>query len=621
MLNISKLFVLVTSLASVAPTPIQERQASSSLDTWLISESTIALQGVLNNIGPGGSKAQGAAAGIVVASPSKNDPNYYYTWTRDAALTYKMLVDEVIAGNASLEQHIREYVQAQAVLQGVVNPSGNLDDGAGLGEPKFNVDGTAFTGSWGRPQRDGPALRATTLISYANYLISSGQTSLATDLVWPVIRNDLSYTAQYWNQTGFDLWEEINGSSFFTIAGSYRALVEGSALATRIGQTCPYCDSQAPQSLCFMQSFWTNQYVDSNINVNDGRTGKDANSLLTSIHMFDPAATCDDSTFQPCSSRALANHKQVTDSFRGYAINAGILAGQGVAVGRYAEDVYMNGNPWYLANFAAAEQLYGALLQWNKVGSVTVDSVNQAFFQDLIAGISTGTYDASSSTFESIVTAVRIYADSYMSFAQRFTPPDGSLAEQFDKTTGVPVSAADLTWSYAALLTANARRNGQVPGSWLVPGGNTLPSQCRPSSATGTYSSVIVTASPTYTPTPTSGFVTSTTSTTCPTAVALTFNERATTYYGETVFLTGSVSQLGSWSTDEQSRIPLSANRYTSSDPLWQVTVNLQPTTTFEYKYYRIGSDGQISWESDPNRSFTVPSDCQASATVSDTWR
>lgn len=81
MLNLSKLFVLVTSLASVAPTPIQERQASSSLDTWLISESTIALQGVLNNIGPGGSKAQGAAAGIVVASPSKNDPNC--TWSLD----------------------------------------------------------------------------------------------------------------------------------------------------------------------------------------------------------------------------------------------------------------------------------------------------------------------------------------------------------------------------------------------------------------------------------------------------------------------------------------------------------------------------------------------------------
>lgn len=52
------------------------------------------------------------------------------------------------------------------------NPSGDLQpSGKGLGEPKFNVDMTEFTGSWGRPQRDGPALRATAMISYANWLI------------------------------------------------------------------------------------------------------------------------------------------------------------------------------------------------------------------------------------------------------------------------------------------------------------------------------------------------------------------------------------------------------------------------------------------------------------------
>jgi glucoamylase len=35
------------------------------------------------------------------------------------------------------------------------------------------------------------------------------------------------------------------------------------------------------------------------------------------------------------------------DTFRTtYSINNGIPEGQGVAVGRYAEDVYMGGNPW-----------------------------------------------------------------------------------------------------------------------------------------------------------------------------------------------------------------------------------------------------------------------------------
>ena len=81
-----------------------------------------------------------------------------YTWTRDSALTLKLLIDEFIAGNSSLQSTIEYYIVAQAKLQTVSNPSGSLSSG-GLGEPKFNIDLTAFTGAWGRPQRDGPALR------------------------------------------------------------------------------------------------------------------------------------------------------------------------------------------------------------------------------------------------------------------------------------------------------------------------------------------------------------------------------------------------------------------------------------------------------------------------------
>lgn len=100
-------------------------------------------------------------------------------------------------------------ITGQARLQTVSNPSGSLSDGTGLGEPKFNTDFSAFTGAWGRPQRDGPALRATALITYGKWLVSNGYTSTATSVVWPIIRNDLHYVAQYWNQTGFDLWEEV----------------------------------------------------------------------------------------------------------------------------------------------------------------------------------------------------------------------------------------------------------------------------------------------------------------------------------------------------------------------------------------------------------------------------
>lgn len=102
-------------------------------------------------------------------------------------------------------------------------------------------------------------------------------------------------------QVGFDLWEEVDGNSFFTTASHHRSLVEGIAFAAKIGKTCNNCATVAPQVLCYQQTYWTSNgnYIVSNINVNNGRTGKDVNSILTSIHNFDPAGGCDANTFQP----------------------------------------------------------------------------------------------------------------------------------------------------------------------------------------------------------------------------------------------------------------------------------------------------------------------------------
>lgn len=80
-------------------------------------------------------------------------------------------------------------------------------------------------------------------------------------------------------------------------------------------------------------------------NTGGGRSGKDANPVLTSIHTFDPSAGCDSITFQPCSDHALANLFTYVNAFKTiYKINAGAAASQGVATGRYPEDGYMGGN-------------------------------------------------------------------------------------------------------------------------------------------------------------------------------------------------------------------------------------------------------------------------------------
>ncbi|PKY00161.1 Glucoamylase [Aspergillus campestris IBT 28561] len=613
-------------LTAFAAVSIQPRQ--SSLDTWLSSEIKYARQAILNNVGSSGVWVPGAKTGVVVASPSTCNPDYFYTWTRDSSLVLKTLVDLFRNGDAGLLSIIEEWISSQAQIQGVTNPSGDLSSG-GLGEPKFNVDETAYTGSWGRPQRDGPALRATGMIAFGQWLIERGYTNVASSLVWPVVRNDLSYVAQYWNQTGYGnrfpnrisyLWEEVSGSSFFTLAVQHRALVEGSAFSRSVGATCPYCDSQAPQVLCLLQNFWTGSHVLANIG--GGRSGKDANTLLGSIHTFDPQAGCDDSTFQPCSPRALANHKVVVDAFRSlYGINSRIDSGAAVAVGRYPEDSYYNGNPWFLCTLAAAEQLYDALYQWSRQGCLTISDVSLPFFKGIYSSAATGTFSSSSAAYSSIVSAVKTYADGFMSIVQTYSHLNGSMAEQFSKLDGSQTSARDLTWSYAALLTANNRRNGVMPAAWGEQSATSVPSVCIATSASGTYSSVTISTWPAISTGP-GGLTTTTTNTPCttPTAVAVTFKLRAMTAWGENIKLVGSTTQLGNWAPDKG--VALNADKYTKYDPLWSTTVILPAGQTVKYKYIRVKTDGTVQWESDPNRKYTVPVDCGTTCAVqADIWR
>nr|POE87367.1 glucoamylase [Quercus suber] len=106
----------------------------------------------------------------------------------------------------------------------------------------------------------------------------------------------------------------------------------------------------------------------------------------------------------------------------------------------------------------------------------------------------------------------------------------------------------------------------------------------------------------------------------CPsaTAVAVTFNELVNTTFGQSVVITGSISQLGSW--NPANGVQLSASQYSASNPLWSANATLPAGLAFSYKYVRINTDGSYDWEADPDRVYTVPSGCSTTATESDTW-
>jgi glucoamylase len=93
------------------------------------------------------------------------------------------------------------------------------------------------------------------MITFANHLLSQNNGTFVTQTLWPIIKNDLDYVMNNWNQSTFDLWEEVDSSSFFTTAVQHRSLREGAALATAIGQTTVVSgyNTQAANVLCFLQ--------------------------------------------------------------------------------------------------------------------------------------------------------------------------------------------------------------------------------------------------------------------------------------------------------------------------------------------------------------------------------
>ncbi|KAJ8132711.1 hypothetical protein O1611_g908 [Lasiodiplodia mahajangana] len=111
------------------------------------------------------------------------------------------------------------------------------------------------------------------------------------------------------------------------------------------------------------------------------------------------------------------------------------------------------------------------------------------------------------------------------------------------------------------------------------------------------------------------------TSTACSvSSVAVTFNEVVTTVYGQTIKIVGSIPELGNW--DVSSAPALSAAQYTDSNHLWTYTLNLAPGRSFEYKFVNVAASGAVTWESDPNRSYTVASaNCASTLSVATTWR
>lgn len=465
---------------------------------WLDQQEKASLQKIFEN-----TSRPDTAPGSVIASPTLIDPNYFFYWVRDGALVMEAILDQAVHNaNPELRATARQrlYEFADFSRRNQLTPTLT-----GIGEPKFRANGDAFNEEWGRPQNDGPALRAIVLSKWAELLLAQGQEDYVRSRLYDgrapsnsVIKVDLDFVKDHWAQPSVDLWEEINEHHFYTRMVQYKALRSGAALATRLGDresAKKYEDSAQLLAKALEDHAKNNDGILRPSFPQDPQKPQTAKPEKL-VSQYDLAVTLAllhgeaPGTFDIAHPRALTSMRKLRDAFvtniipnaqgrpgdpmpSAYPINQD-PAIPGIAIGRYPGDLYNgstnnNGaNPWILATLAFAQAHYKIATIYLRRAAVPVDNATLEYFRSLHTGRLKNVDFREGETllpkdprFRKVVNALLEEGDSYVLRVRYHSLAHGnaSLSEQFSRFDGHMCSAADLTWSHASVLSAvKARR-------------------------------------------------------------------------------------------------------------------------------------------------------------------
>lgn len=400
------------------------------------------------------------------------------------------------AQNLTLKAIITDYIESSRIIQRVSNPSGDFASLDGLGEPKFQVDGSPFNENWGRPQRDGPALRSIAIMNYVNTQIKYNESASYEDFELTfnnIIRPDLDYVGLKWRLDGFDLWEEVRGKHFFTAMCQRRALLLGANLAQNMGfpSKAQFYGTQADYMTNFIKNYFYDEDKGHLIETSGrtSRSGLDSALFLGSIHALDlidwEGEADENALYTPYSDEVISslvqyisdmryrypiNHRRLR-LFESYGINATQV---GIAVGRYPEDIYNGvgtsvGNPWFLCTATVSQTLY-LLADYlhTRPDSFNITITDRTrplygLFMETTEGFDWSkpsfVLRRSDPSFNSIVKSIVSYGDSFLDVIREHHDDVGSMSEQFSRYDGYMKGAEKLTWSFGAFWSAVRQRN------------------------------------------------------------------------------------------------------------------------------------------------------------------
>jgi glucoamylase len=361
--------------------------------------------------------------GSILAADSQNNPDYFFHWMRDAALSADALIqmlnaDPGLENSNEIKTFLDDYVLFSEKIQ-------NNGSHYGPGDPRANVDGSVDLIQWSRPQRDGPALQSLTLLRYLNKrtLPEPIRSSLLK-----ILRNNLRYIVKNIEERSFDPWEYSFGYHFYT------RLVQLGALRQALRQLPD--DNKADWEIAakrletLLSKHWSakHKYYQASLeDLTDWRgdkisipgDGLNTSDILAVLH-----AHIDAGRFSFEDVGVLSTAEQLETLFTQlYPINANKTSGP--AMGRFKGDDYYGGNPWFITTLAQAEFYY-------RLG---IQKKSEALTQK---------------------------AEAFLAMAMNAIPANGMIGEQFDMKTGAPISSHDLSWSYSALITTVLSREKRL---------------------------------------------------------------------------------------------------------------------------------------------------------------
>ena len=327
--------------------------------------------------------------GAIIASPTNHGPqfsqDYQFHWVRDAALSMQEVVHLYETAAVQDKPAIRSYLLNYVLFERHAQEE-SLQRGLGLGEPKLNIDGTVYRGDWGRPQNDGPALRAITFMMIANAVMADDE-KWVREKILPALILDLDYVSNNWRNGNFDLWEEVYDTDhFFTKMVQRKALKMGATFLWRFG------DEYRPQSYRAaaneltrsLEKHWNEGrgYFSETIYQQANKGGGLDSSILLGVLAGD---LNNDETISLTDSRIMSSVFYLRNSFAGlYRINVANHHAP-LLIGRYASDMYdgdssLYGNPWVLTTNALAQYYYALANAYLSKGVIEVTPMNALFF-------------------------------------------------------------------------------------------------------------------------------------------------------------------------------------------------------------------------------------------------